>query len=457
MPTPNEPIRINFNPYPKQREVLESDARFRVVAAGRRSGKTIMAAFETVRRALEGSSGWRGYWVGAEHQHAKTAYRLIDKVLPDRIVERRNQSPPRTIDLVDDRTIEFHTAGGGALVSVGLDWVVADEAGKDFPERSWTQELRPALSDRDGEAMFISTPDGRGWFYQAWERGQMEDHPDWASWRWSSYANPHVDDSEIDAAKQEIPDRIFEQEYLAKFKDESGGVFENLDRNLFTTAYSLPPDGIAPLPETGSIRPKQVYGVPPFSTGVDLARHQDFRVILTLDRLGRVVYFDREQGEAWSQIERKVRDVYERYPGIVSIDASRDNKLVADLEASGMKLRPVKFSTSRKTSLIENLIARIEGRELSSPEIDILRTELEIFEYDISRAGNIRYHAPEGFHDDTVDTLALAADGLNEVARQGVSTTVTMGEDSYQGPGDGVVDVAKEMDRQLRQAKQGWK
>jgi len=200
-------INLQFTPYPEQREVLESPARFRVVAAGRRSGKTLMAAAEMVRKALTSDrDDWHGYWVGAEHHHATTAYDLVTKALPDELIARKNKSPPRTIELIGGETFEFHTAQGGALVSVGLDYVVCDEAGKNFPETAWTQELRPALSDREGHAMFISTPDGRDWFHKAYERGQSGDDPEWASWRWATYANPHVPDGEVDAAKTDMPE-----------------------------------------------------------------------------------------------------------------------------------------------------------------------------------------------------------------------------------------------------------
>jgi len=441
MPTRN--VTLDFTPYPEQREVLQSDARFRVVAAGRRSGKTLMAGAETVRRAVNGGEGWRGYWVGAEHQHSKTAYRLLDAALPDELVTRRNQSPPRTIELSTGGTIEFHTAGGGALVSVGLDWAVCDEAAKEFPERSWTQELRPALSDRDGAAMFISTPDGRGWFYDRWQRGQSPDHPTWQSWRWPSYRNPHVDDAEIDAAKADVPDRIFRQEYLAEFVDETGGVFENLDTNLFTAEYDLPERPDATTPESEG----------PYSIGVDVARHEDFRVIVVVDSAGRIVFFDRNQGEAWSAMQSRIQAVGEEYGGMVSIDASRDNKLVADLEASGLRIEPVKFSASRKQDLIENLIATIEAGELAAPDIPTLRSELEVFEYDITRAGNIRYDAPAGFHDDTVDALALAVDGMSRAA----TATVHLGGDDT-GESDSLDDIATQRAERLHRAKGNrWK
>jgi hypothetical protein len=417
MPT----LSDTFAPHDEQRAVHGSDARFRVVAAGRRSGKTILAAVATVRRALEGDSSWNGYWVGAEHHHSLTAFELIDAAVPDRLVTRRKESPPRVIELNDGPEISFHTAGGGALVSEGLDWAVCDEAAKAFPERTWTQELRPALSDRNGAAMFISTPDGRGWFHDRWQRGRSPEYSEWASWRWSSYANPYVDDAEIDAARDDIPDRVFRQEYRAEFLDETGGVFTELDRRLFTADYELPlaaDDAVAP-----------------YSIGVDLARHEDYRVIVVVDAAGHVCYFGRDRGESWPAIQRAVEDVAATYPGVVSVDASRDNKLVADLEAAGLRVEPVTFGGGTKQELMENLIATVESGELSAPDISALRSEMEVFEYDVTRAGNVRYTAPEGFYDDAIDALALAVDGMGAVAGAATATVNKNSDDKHDGEG----------------------
>jgi hypothetical protein len=393
-PPPQPTTRLAFEPYAEQQVVLDSDARFRVVAAGRRSGKTIMAAAESVRRALESDGDWHGYWVGAEHHHAETAFELFDSALPDALVKRRNRSPPRLIEYPNGAVQEFHTAGGGDLVSIGLDWAVCDEAGKDFPERTWTQELRPALSDRRGEAMFISTPDGRDWFFRRYQRGQGDDHSDWASWSWKTYANPHVSDDEVDDARGSVPDRVFRQEYLADFVDETGGVFEDLDERLFTADYDL---------ETAT-------GTEPYAAGWDFARHQDYFVGIVIDSDGDVVDYHRSQGDAWPQIQRTIESAAAEYPGPVALDASRDNKVVADLTDSlgRGRVEPVTFSPKRKRELIEDLIATVEAGELTAPDIPQLRHELEVFEYDVTLSGTVRYDAPEGFHDDSVDALALA-------------------------------------------------
>lgn len=440
MPTP-ENVRINFDPYPEQRDVLTSDARFRVVAAGRRSGKTLMAAAATVGRAAESDGDWRGYWVGAEHHHAETAFELIDGVLPEAAVERRNQSPPRLIELYNGATIEFHTAGGGALVSIGLDWSVLDEAGKPaFPERTWTQELRPALSDREGETMFISTPEGKDWFHDWWQRGQSADHPEVASWRWATYANPHVPDSEVDDAKAELPERVFEQEYLAAFRDETGGVFAVGDASA---AYT-PPDGPDPHPDAE----------PPYRLAVDLARHEDYLAIIGLGAAGRVSHLTRERGMTWRQVQRKVEQAAAAHDDPpVAVDATRDNKLVADLEAAGVDVRPVTFSASRKRTLVENLAAGMEAGDVVVPEDTILASELAVFEYETTRAGNVRYGAPQGHHDDTVDALAMAYDLPVEAPGDGVAT-VSLGSDTDHRSG---VDLDAAVADQLRERENTWK
>lgn len=389
--------RIEFTPYAEQRAVLESDARFRVIAAGRRSGKTTLAAVETVRRACQGGPNWLGWWVTPSHDIADTGFRLIDDALPDAIVAERKLSPPREIEFVNGARIGFRTVGGGANVSVGLDWIVIDEAAKGIPERSWTQELRPTLSDTAGKAMFISTPDGKGWFHDWWQRGQSTDYPDVESWRWSTYANPHVPDSEIDAAKRELPQRIFEQEYLAHFRDDTGGVF---DTEGAVRSYDLL-DGVAPHP----------MSTPPYRVAADLARSEDYLAIVTLDAHGWVAHLTRERDLSWPQIQSRIEAVANAHGADrVAIDATRDNKIVSDLAAGGLSMVPVKFSAQKKQSLVENLAAGLESGEVKVPAKSILATELAVFEFETTRAGNVRYGAPDGHHDDTVDALAMAYD-----------------------------------------------
>jgi len=414
------------------------------VACGRRWGKTELAARVAARQL--GAPDSLVWWVAPAYDEADAGFKAIRDAIPNSAIEGApKRTKPKGLALVNGSEISFRSADReDSLRAVGLDLLVIDEAAM-VPERAWTEELRPTLSDTLGEMVAISTPKGRGWFYRWFQHGDNVDREDVDSWQAPTYDNPHVPDSEVDAARNELPERVWKQEYLAEFVSETGGVFEGLDDRLFTVEYDLPTHPNGDEPDSDG----------PYSTGVDFARHQDYRVIVTLDSAGRVVYFDRGQDEAWPQIQRAVEQISDAYPGVVSVDASRDNKIVADLEASGVPVRPVTFSATRKQELIENLISTVEAGEISAPEIPILRNELEVFEYDVTRAGNIRYDAPEGFHDDTVDALALAVDGLADATRQAASATATVGSDDGGAQGEGIMGAIREADRQSRGNK--WK
>jgi len=335
--------RIQWSPHDHQQQAYDSEARFRVVAAGRRSGKTTLAAVETVERAFRGGSDWAGAWVTPGHAITETGFRTIDDAVTDDWIRSRKQSPPYRHEFRGGGRLDYLTTGGDPNVSEGYDWLVIDEAGKDVPERAWTQELRPTLSNTGGEALFISTPEGKDWFHDWWQR-------------------------------------------------DTGGVFDVEDASA---AYD----------------PGSTDGTPPYRIGVDLARSEDYLAIVVLDSDGRVPHLTRERDLSWPQIQRRVEQVADQFGGApVGIDATRDNKLVSDLETAGVDIRPVTFSAQRKQALVENLAGALEAGEVTVPEDTSLATELSVFEYETTRAGNIRYGAPDGHHDDTVDALAMAYD-----------------------------------------------
>jgi hypothetical protein len=433
-----------------QAAILQSEARFRIVACGRRYGKTVTCAKEIRDNLLSHQDGWLAWWVAPTYQQAEIGLRTLLDEMPDEFIAKVNRSKLR-VECVTGAVVEFKSADKpDNLRGEGVDELVADEAAE-IDQYAYENALRPTLTDSEDSRMIaISTPKGRGWFFEFFHRGQSEDWPEYESFRGPTKDNPFINQSDVADAERELPERVFRQEYLAEFVDETGGVFQELDDTLFTATYELPQDGVDPQSE---------WVEPPFATGVDFARHEDYRVILTLDSAGRVMHFDRNQGETWPQIQRVVEDVADRYQGVVGVDASRDNKIVADLEASGINIEPVQFSPKRKRELIENLIASVEAGELTSPVIDSLRTELEVFEYDVTRGGNIRYDAPEGFHDDTVDALAIANDVQRHAAKVNVGRTARAGggEDYGDSDGDAIKEAVDKYKQQYRNAQNGGK
>lgn len=392
-------VEIDDRVHPGQAQFLDSAARFRILACGRRWGKTEACAIEARDALFEGGPKYLTWWVSPTYQQSEIGFRKFRKQFPEELVADVNRTK-RRITTVFDNAIAFKSADQpDNLRGEGVDLLIIDEAAE-VSQYAWENALRPTLTDSSTSRMVaISTPQGRNWFHRLYERGQSGDWPDYQSWNFPSTENPFISHDDVEDARRTLPDRVFRQEYGAEFVDESGGVFTDLDDRLFTADTSLP------------IPPSDAE--PPFTTGVDFARHQDWRVTVTLDATGQLVHFDRNQHEAWPQIQADIETVAARYEGIVNVDASRDNKIVSDLADAGVTVDPVTFSPKRKRELIENLVVRIENGELSAPEVPQLRHELQLFEYDVTPQGNVRYQAPEGFHDDAVDALALAASGLD--------------------------------------------
>lgn len=391
--TSAEPVRVRAEWRPHsggQAEILESDARFRIIACGRRWGKTTLAAREAARYL--GRPDTLVWWVAPTYDEADRGFKAVREALPEAFIEKARNSWPKAYHLVNGATIEFRsTERENSNRGEGLDLIILDEA-DGIRDAAWHEDLRPSLSDTGGDMIAISTPMRKGWFHRWFQRGQSPDHPEVESWQFPTSANPHIPPKEIDAARLELPERSFRQEYEAAFIAETGGVFTNLDEHLFTEDYDL----------------KEAEGREPFVHFWDLARHQDWTVGITLDDDGRVVNFVRLRDVGWPTIQTRIEVNAEAYPGVVGIDATRDNKIMADLEAEGLDVEPVVFTAQRKREMVESLAAALEAGELTAPDIPELRTELEVFEYDVTPAGNVRYGAPEGFHDDCVDALAGA-------------------------------------------------
>lgn len=400
-------INLSWKLHPVQKEAYEADARFRTCAWGRRTGKNVFAAIDASDFALNPDEDEYGgneevtvWWVGPTYTQAydygwgddPNAIGVTD-LLPDALIESKSMSDPRRLTLTNGSAISFRTFDHpDSLDGAGVDLMVIDEAAI-MPEKIWTETLRPMLSDTLGKGLFISKPKGKNWFFKHFKRGDSDEWPEWWSSQAASYVNPFVEDSEIDKSARELPDRVFQQEYLAVFLDDGGGVFREVqERNVERYDW------------------RERNGNAPYTHGWDFARHQNWTVGVVLDRDGLLVDYWRDQPGTWDRLQKIIEAKYQEYPGVVRVDASRDNKLVTDLENAGVPIEAVNFGGNNKKDLIDTLAVRLENGEITIPEsLDQLISELQLYEYETTRTGNVRYHAPEGFHDDCVDALALAA------------------------------------------------
>jgi hypothetical protein len=206
-----------------QQEVSNSDARFRVVSAGRRFGKSFLSMNEMAKFARFPNK--RIMYLAVTHRQAKT---VIWDDLKAQLIERNwvkkiNESEMQ-IWLVNGSTITVRSAETkDALRGGKYDFLVLDEVA-DMSKDVWFSILRPTLSDRRGHALFIGTPKGLGnWFFDLWSNAKSS--KDWASWQYTTLEGGNVPPEEIEAARLDLDLKTFEQEYEAQFVNYSGVIF----------------------------------------------------------------------------------------------------------------------------------------------------------------------------------------------------------------------------------------
>lgn len=262
-------------------------------------------------------------------------------------------------------------------------------------EETWQEALRPALSDKQGRAVMISTPAGHNWFFDLWVRGQDSAYANYQSWRLPTSANPHIAPGEIEEAKQTLPELVFRQEYLAEFLDDIGAVFRGVERCI-KGAFM----------ESNS---EEQYIM-----GVDLAKYQDFTVLCVLDSQGQLVAFDRFNQIDWVFQKQRIIGMAQKYRAKIIIDSTGvGDPIFEDLKRAGLNIEGYKFTSENKKQLIEGLSIAVEQQRVSFPDIPELLNELRIFGYKINSTGTVSYNAPPGYHDDCVIALALAWSGVN--------------------------------------------
>ena len=264
-------IRILAKPHPAQKQVHECGARFRVLAAGRRFGKTRLGVNESIEVAAAGGRAW---WVAPTYRMSEVGWRPLKRIV-SRIPGAEIKNGDRMVKLPGGGEVWIRSSDNpDTLRGEGLNFVTLDECAFQKQE-VWREALRPALSDTLGKALFISTPRGRNWFWDLFRVGQGDD-PDWQSFCFPTAANPFIPASEIEAAKKDLPEIIFLQEYLAEFIDDSGGVFRRVHDAAVLEPLNEPQEG-------------RIY-----SAGVDVAASIDYTVITVMDVESReMVYMDR--------------------------------------------------------------------------------------------------------------------------------------------------------------------
>ena len=209
---------------PWQQEVFEDSSRFKVIAAGRRTGKSRLAAWKLIIEGLQCKRGHVFYVAPTQGQARDIMWQTLLEVGHPVIASSHINN--LQIKLVNGATIALKGADRPETMrGVSLSFLCMDEYADMKPE-VWEQILRPALADQKGDAMFIGTPMGRNHFYDLFQYASISKDEQWKGWHFTSYDNPLLDKEEIDAAKKSMSAFSFRQEFMASFEAAGGELFK---------------------------------------------------------------------------------------------------------------------------------------------------------------------------------------------------------------------------------------
>lgn len=211
--------------------VYQSKARFKVLIAGRRFGKTIVAIITLLLEALLKPKSYLWYVAPTYRQAKMISWRLLKDIMPKSEINKVNESE-LSVTLNNGSVIELKGSDNeDALRGAGLDGIVIDEFASIYNNWSvWNEVLRPALTDKKGWGFFIGTPKGKDALYELFIKGQGRD-PDWESFTFKTLDNPYIDPKEVEEAKRNTPERYFRQEYEASFEDFVGLIYPEFSRD----------------------------------------------------------------------------------------------------------------------------------------------------------------------------------------------------------------------------------
>lgn len=376
-----------------QRQASAAARRFNVLRCGRRWGKTKFG----VHRLLTGPKNLldpRGYpagWFAPSSRYVDDVWDELTARCRDLIIYKNRQKG--RVQLITGSSVDFWAMGEDKEVARGRRYarVIIDEAAHiRHLKEAWEKAVQPTLTDFQGEAWFISTPNGLNFFSELDRRGCAVDEPDWMAMQMPSVSNPHLSRDEIERARRDLPELVFAQEYLAELVTFGAGL----------------------------VKPEHVIegecaGDLPVVMGVDLAISErqgaDFTAIVAMSRCpatGTVYLREAERHRCgFHDVLTRIKEAAARWkPTIVAIEQTQYQAAVVQelARTTALPVRGVKPDRDKLTRFAP-LLTRYEQRLVRHDPARIpawFREELLSF--------------PESQHDDGVDAASYAFAALGQ-------------------------------------------
>ena len=389
-------LPFQFEPRWYQLNALTDPRRFKVLVLSRQSGKTSLAINALIHAAFQpGNEGKVFHYVFPQKTQAKKAVwdapNMIRQYIPTELIAKKNDTELK-IEFINGSMLYILGADNfDSLRGMRVQGVILDEYAQMKPA-VFDEIYMPILTSTKGFCWFIGTPKGTNDFYS--KLNFAKNHPDqWQAIEVKASEAGVLSRADLDFARSQMTESNFLQEFEVVFHDGGSGVFRRVRNNIAPTLKE---------PEIGKS----------YKMGLDLARHSDWTVITVIDRhTHEMVYMDRFNQIDWNLQKARIESSARRYNNaIITMDSSSMGDVISeDLRRVGLQVNDFVYTNLSKKNLIENLALLIEQGKIRYPDIPEMIAELEAFTYEympITR--QVRYGAPDGLHDDIVNSLALA-------------------------------------------------
>jgi hypothetical protein len=366
-----------------QIDSIFNDARYGIIEASTKSGKTAACLVWIIEQALQGKIGQDFWWIAPVYGQAKIAFRRLKAGLP-REAFQSNESELTLILINGARIVSKSAEKPDNLYGEDVFAAVFDEASR-AREEAW-HALRSTLTATRGKVRIIGNVKGRkNWAYKLARRAESGE-PGMSYAKITAYDavdSGILDEAEIEDARRTLPLAIFEELYLAEPSNDEGNPF-----GLIAIRDCVQP----------------MSNQRPVCFGLDLAKSVDWTCLIGLDAKRKVCVFERFQ-KSWLDTTETIRRIVGNVPCLTDSTGIGDS-ILESLQKDRRNFEGFKFTSPSKQQLMESLSLAIQKQEIGFPE-GVIANELESFEYEYTRTG-VKYTAPSGMHDDAVCALALA-------------------------------------------------
>jgi hypothetical protein len=209
-----------------QSQISNSKKRFRVLVSGRRFGKTYLCITEMMKYATKVK---QNIW------YVAPTFKMAREIVWSKLKEMLSNF--KWIDSINESNLSIKVKKTGSIISlkgcenydslrgVGIDFLILDEFA-DIDEKAWTEVLRAAVADTEGDVLMCGSPKGFGnWSYRMYLKGKQD--AEWDSFQFTTLQGGMVSKEEIEQAKQDIDIRTFRQEFEGTFENYAGAVYYN--------------------------------------------------------------------------------------------------------------------------------------------------------------------------------------------------------------------------------------